>query len=1198
MRFKELELNGFKTFASRSEFAFAEKITAIVGPNGSGKSNIADAVRWVLGEQSYKLLRGRKTVDMIFSGSEERARAGMASATVVFDNSDGWLPIDFSEVSITRKAYRDGKNEYYINGQQVLLRDVNELLGQSGLAERTYTIIGQGLVDSALALKAEERRALFEEAAGIGLYRSRREDAERRLEKTHRNLDRVEDILAELKPRLRSLEKQSRRYQQHAQVKADLRMLMRDWYGYHWARVQKELAEAREGEQTRHRVLVKAREKQAALDQELSEYQSDVQGLRARLNSWHRQLSQYHTDREKISRELAVADERLRSLQQQREEVRLEITRLEEEAQLAQGRLQKAKKQVATQEETLTEAQAHGKAAQEEWQHKQNQRNQLQKQIESRQETLVELENKHSRILARIEERRTSLERLRASLTDQDSRMEQMEEGIQEAQQKRDRARDERDRLVSKRQEQEEALNAQQDRIETWEEKHRAARKRLSDLQTEISRRKAQIKVLEQAETKLIGYASGARTLLKGAQKGKLTGVLGALSANVQVDQEYEIAIAAALGEYLDAVVLETGLASQAALELLLEQSTRGAMLPLDDLVPPEPLQKLNQDLPGLIGLAADLVKTTPKFRPAVDLLLGQVIVLRDRRAVKRALAGQPAGARAVTLQGEVFYATGQVFAGQEGDPSTLSRSRQVREEQARLREKQEQEEALKNDIREAEERLSDLNRELRSSRESLQRVKQREKEAEEASHQARLAYEQAAQKASWEKERLQSLEGEIKAGQEDIKKMESEAKELRASVTKTQEALREDQIALKEFSLEEHRQQVSYWETQAAVAERALSDVRERLQERKTTWEDYRQRLKTLGERKESLETEIRSLKTRSAQLQEDEQKIMVEIEEVRALIEPTEENLEGSTGKQQRLRKAEAEARRVLNRQERHYAQAQIALTRAKENLETMRERIKEDIGLVELTYEDDMTGPTPLPLDGWVEKLPEVESIPDGLGDTIQDLRGQLRRLGAVNPEAQKEYLEVKERFEFLTEQLSDLRKAEADLKEVIAELEVLMEREFRKTFDAVATEFRQIFTRLFGGGEGKLVLSDPDEMAVTGVDIEARLPGRRAQGLSLLSGGERSLTAAALIFSLIKVSPTPFCILDEVDAMLDEANVTRYRELLRELSDETQFILITHNRNTVQAADVIYGITMNPDSTSQVISLKLDEVEDIV
>src|SRR5512146_810261 len=327
-RLKSLELHGYKTFASRTLFEFPGDVTAIVGPNGSGKSNIADSLRWVLGEQSYSLLRGRKTEDMIFAGSEMRPRAGMASATITFHNEDGWLPIDFNEVSITRRAYRDGQNEYLLNGQKVRLKEISELLGRSGLAERTYTIIGQGLVDAALSLKPEERRRFFEEAAGIGLYRARREEALTRLDTTRRNLERVLDILSELEPRLRSLEKQARRAMEYEQIRADLRLLMRDWYGYHWHRTQQELKHAHEVVRVQEERLQQARERQQKEEEQLNGVRARLLALRGQLNGWHTQSAELHTRRERVSRTLAVMDERQRALVEQQQHAEGDLARL------------------------------------------------------------------------------------------------------------------------------------------------------------------------------------------------------------------------------------------------------------------------------------------------------------------------------------------------------------------------------------------------------------------------------------------------------------------------------------------------------------------------------------------------------------------------------------------------------------------------------------------------------------------------------------------------------------------------------------------------------------------------------------------------------------------------------------------------------------------------------------------------------
>jgi len=424
MRLKSIELHGYKTFASQTTFEFAGMVTAIVGPNGSGKSNVADSLRWVLGEQSYSLLRGKKTEDMIFSGSEFRPRAGMASATVVFDNSDGWLPIDFSEVSITRRAYRDGQNEYLVNGQRVRLKDVTELLAQSGLAERTYTIIGQGVVDAALSLKAEERRRLFEEAAGIGLYRARREEAQRRLETTRRNLERVQDILAELQPRLRSLERQARRAQEYEQIRADLRILLREWYGYHWHQAQKELHEDRDLARKQEIALEKARKAYQELDQKISVERSQLQSLRARLNGWHRQLAALHTQREELSTQRAVASERFRSLAEQRQSAQAELARLQDEVELHQGRLQVADEEVARLEGELDEARAQTESALAALGQRQDERALAETAAQAERQVLESLNKQLGEGQARLAERRAQTERQAAELRQVEAALE------------------------------------------------------------------------------------------------------------------------------------------------------------------------------------------------------------------------------------------------------------------------------------------------------------------------------------------------------------------------------------------------------------------------------------------------------------------------------------------------------------------------------------------------------------------------------------------------------------------------------------------------------------------------------------------------------------------------------------------------------------------------------------------------------
>jgi chromosome segregation protein len=383
LRLKSLELQGYKTFASKATFEFAGGITAIVGPNGSGKSNIADALRWVLGEQSYSLLRGKKTEDMIFNGSEHRARASMASAHILFDNTDGWLPVDFSEVGMTRRAYRDGHNDYLLNDQQVRLRDLNELLSASGLADRTYTIMGQGLVDASLALKAEDRRKLFEEAAGVGLYRMRREEALKRLENTRRNLERVLDIMSELEPRLRSLERQSKRAIEYSRAQADLKIILREWYGYHWHKAQQDLTDALDAVRAQEARLQEARKAHAQAQGEYNTFRERLSGLRMQLNGWHRQSSELHSQQEQVSRELAVLEERRRSLLESQTSALTDKERASGEEKIARERLAEAEQEVARLSSEYGEARKQLEEVQQSLQSKQLERDSLDEKLQS-----------------------------------------------------------------------------------------------------------------------------------------------------------------------------------------------------------------------------------------------------------------------------------------------------------------------------------------------------------------------------------------------------------------------------------------------------------------------------------------------------------------------------------------------------------------------------------------------------------------------------------------------------------------------------------------------------------------------------------------------------------------------------------------------------------------------------------------------
>jgi chromosome segregation protein len=427
---------------------------------------------------------------------------------------------------------------------------------------------------------------------------------------------------------------------------------------------------------------------------------------------------------------------------------------------------------------------------------------------------------------------------------------------------------------------------------------------------------------------------------------------------------------------------------------------------------------------------------------------------------------------------------------------------------------------------------------------------------------------------------------------------LNSDLQTLETSLAEAREKMRQQNALLATFALDELQANQAHWRTLLSVSQRSLNESQRRMQERQQACSRQTQNMGRIKDEQARLAETINTLGTQQTGLHEEELLLSQKLSQFQIQIDPSEAELSDVEAQLTAMEKDEAASRQALNQAEHLNAQARINLARQQESLDSLRRRIEDDFGLVAFEYVEQVSGPTPLPLEGMVEQLPKVAKLSAEVEEAIKRQRAQLRRIGAINPEAQSEYQEVKGRFEFMNEQVLDLQQAEDDVRQVIAELDQIMEQELLRTFEAVAIEFKQIFTRLFGGGAARLVLTDPDDLTNTGIDIEARLPGRRTQGLSLLSGGERSLTATALIFSLLKVSPTPFCVLDEVDAMLDEANVGRFRELLRELSINTQFVIVTHNRNTVQVADVIYGVTMGRDSASQVLSLKLDEVSQVV
>ncbi len=1194
LKLKTLELHGYKTFAARSTFEFPGMITAIVGPNGSGKSNIADGLRWVLGEQAYGLLRGKKTEDMIFSGSEGRPRAGMASATIHFDNTEGWLPIDYSEVAITRRAYRDGQNEYLLNGQRVRLRDISELLSQSGLSERTFTVIGQGMVDASLVLRPEERRKLFEEAAGIGLYRSRREESLNRLENTHRNIERVQDIIAELEPRVNQLERQAKKAMEYERVKADLRMVLREWYGYHWFKSQQDLLHQRETVRQQEKVVEGSRIKYETLATQVTNLRLKITELRSRLNVWHGQASEHHNEKEIVSREIAVIEEKLRSYTDQLNNHRVDEVRLKQELESTSENLDGLEDEKATLEADLVESKKKAdqvKLRLDELREQKTRRERavgdLRRRISQLESTLIQLQTQVEEKTNRKKSISNSKDSIQKSIDDTSASINTLLAELEKSKNEKDQV----DRDAQSIQVQISSYKREQNVLSARLTSNRA---KVGKLQGNLAQLKIEMDVIVQAEKNLTGYSAGAKQLLTLIRKGDLRGMEKALSSELLIPQEYEAAISAALGDFVDSVIVSGEQDLEIALSSLESVSnTRSAILSKSQ---GGKLKKIDLKGDAIVGNAIDLIEFPDSYRDFLELLLHNAVIVQSRKDARQVLAQLPDNGRVITLNGEVFYKNGAVIGGKLVSSTRISRPRQLQDLEKQLQDLQSDADAVKKEIdrdedaqQEIQDSITDLDKKNSESQTHLRQVNHQYQ-------QLSIQEEKTKRQLDWNHTQQINLETEQKQLEHEISKARVGIQDANTEVKKLT-----DELALinQESDMEDidtFQSEYNFQQTNIAVNQRALNDLLRRIREKQEFLANTDNHIQSLVEKIGLVQQSMLTLEEEKAEKKKVEELRSADLLVLQEQILPTETELTDLDEKYNQLLEIENTSQNTLANGEKYLTQAQMDFSHKKEAIESLRRRIEEDFGLVAFEYTENQSGPTPLPFEGMVEELPHVEKLSPELEESLSRQKAMLRRMGAVNVEAQAEYLSTKERHDFLKTQVADLFKAEEDLKKILGDLDLLMKSEFLNTFQLVAEEFPRMFNRLFGGGSARLSLTEPDNIHDTGIEIHARLPGKREQELTLLSGGERSLTAVALIFALLKIAPTPFCVLDEVDAALDETNVGRFRELLEELSKDIQFILVTHNRNTVQAANVIYGITMGKDSTSQSISLRLDEVSE--
>ena len=1217
MRLKYLTLNGYKTFASRTKFEFGDGITCIIGPNGSGKSNIADGIRWALGEQQFSLLRGKKTDDMIFSGSARRPRASMAEVILTFDNSDGFFPIAFSEIEIGRRAYRDGANEYVLNGNRVRLRDVSDLLAHSGLAERTYTVIGQGLVDEALAQRPEERRALFEEAAGIAAYRDRREDALRKLDETRHNLERVHDILSEITPRLKQLERQAERARQHRLLAEELDQLTRLWLGYQHHRVRQAITASDSVQRAAQQAVADALAEVGALDERAAALHEVRRALQTRLAEAQPKRDAARHTAEAAARDLAVMRERVAATEQQVANAQRELDELTATLEASAARAAEAAAAFAAAQEAYRlrqhDLQATERFAAERRSERlalEAQRAQAQQSLREASERVLAVRNQTAGLLARQDALRQQLDAMSRRTADLGAQREAELATLSTLSAAADREASQ--------------VNLFDAQYESALQTLESARAWLEQAQAALAAAEAEERLTSRmtlfADMRALA-ARSADELATAAGQASLPAVQGVLSSLIQIAAEDQKAVEAALGELLNAIVIasndplmgETGVTRLRA--WLTEQpSGRIAVVMTHALRSCDDERKANDHV--LIEHARqqrarpllDAISAPEWLRPALLIIAGRKFIARDLDAARALAAQLPDGCLCVTRDGEVAHAIGTLSlpAGARSPIILGAEAAQLEAPDYA---------AIKANLDRAQQERDQAQRAFDAARLNLEQTAQSRNLFARESAQRRNRIEDARHKVSLIEESLAALAGDMERMEEEIAALAAQLTEADASLAQSLEEQARAQQALDEVEARLSAQLQDGWLESLSAAQATLSAALGAMQsaealcrERDAAHADAVAQHHLRAQRLTELNAQCEASRLALAEMSAAASQAKAAWREADAAIAPLQGEMAAIEGELAMLDERRREAERALRERESHLSAATLELARHNDELESLRRRALAEVGSSELRIQKAgssaaanvqpvMDGQAPLDeqQESILDALPVVEALPAGIEERIAQLHGQIRRLGAINDEAQAEFQALGERHRFLTEQCDDLEKASQSLQRVIAELNDVMKDTFRQTFDAIAGAFQNTFKVLFGGGQARLTLSNPDNIDECGVEIHAQPPGKRPQSLALLSGGERSLTATALLFAILQVKPTPFCVLDEVDAALDESNVGRFRAMLENLSDRTQFIIITHNRRTVEAATTIYGISMGADGASTALSLRLDEVK---
>ena len=1180
MYLKRLELQGFKSFADKTTLEFKPGITAVIGPNGSGKSNISDAIRWVLGEQSVKTLRGSKLEDVIFAGTQARKPVSFAEVTITLDNSDNKLPIDYSEVTVTRRVYRSGESEFYINKNQCRLKDIVELFMDTGIGRDGYSIIGQGRIDEILSTKSEERRHMFEDAAGIVKYRTRKEEAEKKLESTKQNLLRINDIVNELESQLEPLREQSEKAKQYLEYRDQLKFLE---VGLFISNINKnktkleevatqvdEIASQTEDENKKLEDFQKAKEEAKnivneiissieTLQQQIYDEQNGVEKQNSEIGIKSTKIEHNNSTSETYKKDIEDLNAKTEEFKKEIEDRKLRIERLANDKKRFEDELNEKLAELETLSKTLSE---DGKV----------------------------VEELKAKIMQNIDTKFEKMEVLKNFTSNRDtwnSRIKQIDTEVfdnERAIDKENMAKAELNKtyqgLLKSKNELEEKVNKikqvqdeHQNRVNSFENDIRQA---LSELNNKESR----LKFLTETEAEFEGYVNSVKVVMQRCQKdasfGK--GIYGTVASLIKVPTEYETSIEQLLGGALQNIVTEREEDAKSAIEFLKTNSLgRASFYPISS-VKGEKLRDNFRGEPGVIGIASDLISYDSKYEGVMNSILGRSVICDNMDNAIALARKNKYSFRIATLDGDILNSSGQMTGGsiQKKTTSLLSRGREIDELKKVV-------EGLKQKVESAKKAYEDYKTESAETLKDSEEILSKYQEIQivfATENQKMEQFDSNIEKFVKKNELLKNEKETLAKDFEQVQKDLQNINELMANLDKENE---EAQTKVDEYAKKNMEQQKVFDDLNSDIMDLKISVSS--FDESTSSQDEVLQRIKQdIEDNNLSIENKKQSIQ----KMAEENETLAKEIEEIKANISSSSTRVEELNQKLVEL-KAEREAQNakvdeIDSQVENQYKTLDVLHDQATK-LDVKKTKLEQDI--------DDITNKMWEEYETTPNTAKDYAEVTSKTQKEVEDIKTSIKNLGPININAIEEYKAVGDRYEFLRTQKIDLEESQASLEKIIADMVQLMKIQFAQNFELINKNFGEVFVELFGGGRAELILSDAENILESGIDIIAQPPGKKLQNMMLLSGGERAFTAIALLFAILKLSPSPFCILDEIEAALDDVNVYRYADYLKKFALETQFLIITHRKGTMEAADIVYGATMQEHGVTKLVSMKLNE-----